>query len=89
MVFGHTQSGHELAVLEDGLHERAHSREQPLAGIDDSHASGVGEDAVAGNGEIGIEARAGRLHIVEALGQGHLVGMYVGTVAEQLQGYTC
>ena len=83
---GHLQSGNDLSVLEDGLRQRADGREYPLAGVDDG-ANRVGECGIARDGDVGVEARASRLYVVEALCQLHLGSVHVGTVGQQLCAY--
>ena len=87
LSLGHLQSGHYLSVLEDGLRQRTDSRQEPLTGVDDGTAQGVGEHSRSTDINVGIEARTGCLHVIEALCQLHLGSMDVGTVAEQLDAY--
>ena len=75
-------------MLEDGLHQATHGVEKHLTRVHDAHATAVGEGTRAADGDVGIEARTGGVHIIEALCESHLGIVHVGTVVEQLNAHT-
>ena len=82
---GHFQAGNDLPVLEDGLYKASHSRKQYLTRVHQSVV--VGEGTGAGDGDVGVEAAACSIHVVEALSQLHLGSVHIGTVLQQLNAY--
>ena len=83
--FSHSQTRHDLSVLENGLHEASHSRQQQFSGVHEAVV--VGEGARTRDGDLRIEARARLIHVVEALRQRELGSVDVGTVVEQLDAH--
>ena len=82
----HLQSGNNLSVLEDGLHERAHCRKQQLSGIYKTVV--IREGTRARDSDLRIETRTGLVDIVEALCELQFSGVHIGTIVEQLNAYT-
>ena len=88
LIFGYAQSGFELTFGEDRLSERSYGIPQHLTRVGDTQATAVGEGTGSADRQRRIEAGAGSLYVIEAVGQCHLVGVNIGTVAEQLNAHT-
>ncbi len=75
-------------MLEDGLYERAYSREEPLTWVNNDTTATIREGGSTRNRDVRIETAASGLYIVEALSQRHFRGVNISTVVEQLDAYT-